>query len=229
MQSMLCYAHSLDGRPQSAWETMAEHENRVAERCSEFLARFHPDLSPWGDLLGRSHDLGKYSDEFQTYICQANRSNDDDAHQSELRGRVDHSTAAAQWIQQRCESLGKLFSYIFAGHHAGLADWDDGESHAGLRHRLQKEICDWQKNAPTPLVDLPIPAFPKLSEIGSRRLTKPVEAAFRVQFLCRMMFSGLVDADFLATEQFMSSGSSSAKTQPSVLDGSTRRSSKNSS
>lgn len=198
------YAHSLDGEPKSQWETMSEHEARVAERCSEFLARIHPELEAWGDLLGRWHDLGKYSDEFQAYISNANISIDDDVHEGELQGRVDHSTAAAQWVAQRCQGVGRLFSYVFAGHHAGLADWDNGESHSGLRHRLKKAVCDWSENAPKDLVDLPIPVFPRLADFGSHRPLDPYQAAFRVQFLCRMIFSCLVDGDFLATERFMS-------------------------
>lgn len=195
------YAHSLEGRPKSEWETMAAHEERVAKRCREFLTRIHPDLGSWGDLLGRWHDLGKYSSEFQAYISHAN---DDDVHHGEVSGRVDHSTAAAQWVIDRCPRYGRLLAYVLAGHHAGLADWDDGESHSGLRHRLKKLVPDWRKNAPDELVELQIPMFPKLGEMGGGPLTTPVQAAFRVQLVCRMIFSCLVDADFLATEQFMS-------------------------
>lgn len=49
------YAHSLQDRPVEDWETMQQHEDRVAQRCSQFLERINPELNAWGDLLGRWH------------------------------------------------------------------------------------------------------------------------------------------------------------------------------
>jgi len=51
------YAHTLDGRPETDWELLSDHEQNVAKLCSEFLSRIHPDLAPWGEVLGRWHDL----------------------------------------------------------------------------------------------------------------------------------------------------------------------------
>jgi len=55
------------------------------------------------ELIGLLHDLGKYSDEFQTYIKSAVGLLDQDADEeavdaNELKGKVDHSTAGAQWV-----------------------------------------------------------------------------------------------------------------------------------
>ena len=66
------YAHSLEGQPASKWETMQQHEELVAKYCREFLQRIDPSLGAWGELLGRWHDLGKYSEAFQNYIKAAN-------------------------------------------------------------------------------------------------------------------------------------------------------------
>lgn len=56
------FAHTMPGETATdAWETLAQHEQQVALRCSEFLARIDPQLAPWGDILGRWHDIGKYS------------------------------------------------------------------------------------------------------------------------------------------------------------------------
>ena len=62
---MTHYAHSLPDQPTSKWETMREHENLVAKYCRKFLERIDPALTPWGDLLGKWHDLGKYHPDFQ--------------------------------------------------------------------------------------------------------------------------------------------------------------------
>ncbi len=197
------YAHSLENQPPEKWETMAQHEERVATRCARFLKRIHPDLEAWGDLLGRWHDLGKYSDAFQSYILAANKSADQtvDPHQAEVKGRVDHSTAAAKLAVELFELPGHLLAYCFAGHHAGLPDWDDGQSQSGLKLRLQKEVPDWRGNAPPELVDREFPPMPRFQTVGKHEHDV---AAFRVAFWIRMIFSAFVDADFLATESFMS-------------------------
>jgi CRISPR-associated endonuclease/helicase Cas3 len=54
-------------------------------------------------LIGLLHDLGKYSSEFQNYIKSAVGLLDQDADEEavdakEQKGKVDHSTAGAQWI-----------------------------------------------------------------------------------------------------------------------------------
>ena len=51
----------LDEPDPSNRETMREHEVRLAALCAKFLKRIHPDLESWGELLGRWHDIGKYS------------------------------------------------------------------------------------------------------------------------------------------------------------------------
>ena len=196
------YAHSLDGQPKERWETMHQHEELVAKYCSRFLERIDPTLKPWGELLGRWHDLGKYSERFQIYIACENQPEGEknDAHRAEVRGSIDHSTAAAQLaVQKFGAQKGNLFSYCFAGHHAGLPDWDDGKSQSGLKQRLKKELPDWEANAPPELAGIKFPGMPKFEQPKSN-----AQAAFRVAFWIRMVFSTLVDADYLATESFMS-------------------------
>ena len=214
------YAHSLQDHPPEKWEQMHEHEQLVAEHCSEFLRRISPSLKSWGNLLGRWHDLGKYSREFQTYLHKSNGLLDklDDAHRADVAGKVDHSSAAAQHAIEMYGLRGRVVAYAFAGHHAGLPDWDDGSSQKGLRQRLEKEIRDFKSNAPDKLCKLPLPAlpdFPRLDQddhVASR-------SAFRVAFWIRMIFSGLVDADFLATESFMSPDRKAQRTENTISIG----------
>ena len=194
-------AHTLEDHDPEHWESMEQHESRVAGLCREFLRRVDPALEPWGDLLGRWHDLGKYSNEFQSFIHAANDQLSElpDIHRAEVLGKVDHSTAAAQWAVGSFGQIGKLLAYLFAGHHTGLPDWDDGHSQSGLRQRLKKEIPCWSSNAPNELKNTNAPKMRPFA-----RTDDPEVAAFRVAFLMRMLFSTLVDADFLATESFMS-------------------------
>ncbi|WP_202907569.1 CRISPR-associated helicase Cas3' [Mariniblastus fucicola] len=189
---------------------MQQHEDLVAEYCARFLKRIDPSLEAWGELLGKWHDLGKYSERFQNYIAAANHAGyegDSDGHRAEVRGSVDHSTAAAKLaVRKFGDARGRLLSYSFAGHHAGLPDWDDGKSQSGLKQRLHKEIADWQSNAPSSLVDFEFPGMPQFKKPKNRS-----HAAFRVAFWIRIVFSALVDADFLATESFMSPGKSAQR------------------
>ncbi len=108
------YAHSVEGQPDTNWQSMADHAWQVAA-----LARKHADkfgAAALGEVAGLLHDLGKYSDEFQRKLHGANI-------------RVDHSTVGARVAAQRfarCEPLGQLLAYVIAGHHAGLANGAGG-------------------------------------------------------------------------------------------------------
>lgn len=195
------FAHTIKDHDPSDWESMEKHETQVAQLCEAFLHRINPDLRLWGSLLGQWHDLGKYSNEFQTYLYAANERLADlpDIHRAEVSGKIDHSTAAAQWAVKSFGKIGQLLAYVFAGHHAGLPDWDDGCSQSGLRQRLKKQIHDWSANAPPELTEIAFPPMPVFAKPSDHEI-----AAFRVSFFIRMIFSALVDADYLATESFMS-------------------------
>ena len=175
-------------------ETLPEHLGRVASLATGFGAKFRSD--EWARLAGLWHDLGKYSPEFQAYLRSANEL---EANLKTASRRVDHSTAGAQHAVARCSgSIGRLLAYCIAGHHGGLPDAraaDGGMS--GLDDRLKKEVPSIAA-APSSLLDQAVPHIPSL-DFGSTRS----ERAFALSVFCRMLFSCLVDADYLATEQFM--------------------------
>ena len=109
-------------------------------------------------------------------------------------GRIDHSTAGAQHAVSRIGILGHLLAYAIAGHHSGLLDGRGPGS--CLEVRLAKAVEPWS-HAPNAVVvapELTLPDFVKRA-LGSRD-------AFSVAFFVRMVFSCLVDADFLDTAQF---------------------------
>jgi CRISPR-associated endonuclease/helicase Cas3 len=196
------YAHTLPPpKTQADWEPLYDHLRRVAEGDSEALtgaARFAEPFGgqEWARLLGWWHDLGKYSEAFQDYLsANGTPSTGDDGHSAAVGGgRVDHSTAGAQHAA-RLGQLGRLLAYCIAGHHAGLPDAEAGD--AGLSARLRKPIEPFAA-APVELLSRPLPLPPKLRLVGGQH-----RAAFAVAFFTRMLFSCLVDADFLATEWFV--------------------------
>lgn len=96
-----------------------------------------------GYIIGLLHDLGKYSKEFQRYIKAIENDSkknlnslqydeDEEAYDHKTqKGKIDHSTAGAQWIWQALskygqsgqgELCGQILSLSIASHHSGLID-----------------------------------------------------------------------------------------------------------
>ncbi len=187
------YAHTIAGESTQTWEPLEKHLAEVARMAAQFASGF--GAADWGYILGRCHDLGKYSEEFQHYLL-ATRDPDAGAGDS-LHGRVDHSTFGARFVADRIgKQKGQLLAYCIAGHHAGLADGtsdEEGGQQATLKWRLQ------QKNIPdviAPDLELGIP------QLSLKLVPDKEQAAFQIAFFARMIFSCLVDADRLATEAF---------------------------
>lgn len=186
---MAKYAHSLEDRPEADWEPLAHHLSAVGDRAAGFAAPF--GASTLALAMGLLHDIGKCSAAYQAYI---------------RKGRIpggpkgpDHSSAGAK---QSCaiygKGLGRLMAFGIAGHHSGLMD-GDGHGASDLNGRLTKDLephDDWCDH----VIGLPesaalIAATPKLN-------VNAIDKAFSYAFLPRMLFSALVDADFLETESF---------------------------
>lgn len=178
--------------PDGQWieHFLAEHLLAVAELAAGFASAFNSQ--DWAHLSGLWHDLGKFREKFQKYIKSVS-GYDAEAHIEGAPGRVDHSTAGAIHAIEKLGPHGRIIAYLIAGHHAGLPDWN-GEA-ASLFQRLEDGkakgyLQEALLAAPdAALLDQPRPA--SLPPQGSLALW------------IRMLFSCLVDADFLDTETFM--------------------------
>lgn len=140
------------------------------------------DAAILAEIAGLLHDVGKYTEAF--------------AKRLEGGKRVDHATAGARIAIKKWGHFGKLLAFIIAGHHAGLANGiDAGENRSTLDDRLKKTIPEpdeiWMEEIALPS-HLLFPSFEP---------TKDFEG-FQCAFLVRMLFSCLVDADYLDTEAF---------------------------
>ena len=198
----LRFAHSNPAFPNdlSCWEPLVGedgHLEAVSRHCQRFAGRtFHqlPELLTLAEVSARWHDLGKFSKAFQRYLRIAGG----DVHNGEVCGRVDHSSAGAQYAMKKLPPpLNAMVAYVIAGHHAGLYDGIRTQG-TSLMARLQKKgLPPWQEAVPKALLEAPTVAMPKLNA------DKRADIAFQLGFATRMLFSCLVDADFLATEAFM--------------------------
>ncbi len=171
-----------------------EHLRGVAYLAGKFSKQF--DSDDWASLAGLWHDLGKYSSEFQRYIKTVS-GYDAEAHIEGKAGRVDHSTAGAIHAIRQFGAHGRILAYLIAGHHAGLPDWNAAETGGkALSIRLGPE----QNH----LLDrIPSQTIPPGILTQSKPTTKPQGGAEGLHLWLRMLFSCLVDADFLDTEAFM--------------------------
>jgi len=174
------FAHSTKNSSQDDWEMLLEHLEGVADlsgkNSSEFAAR------DWGIATGLLHDLGKSKPGFQAYLRGE-------------RGSDPHSGEGARYAQEYLAGAGKLLAYCIAGHHAGLPNGlapVTGKPATPLQERLQKvELLDLPDGIALPILKPPAPL--------GRPLANP---NFSLHFFTRMLFSALVDADFLETEKF---------------------------
>ena len=186
---------ALDG--QWVIHTLEEHLEGVAKRAEVFATLFGG--GDWAALAGFWHDLGKYLDDFQRRI-KIVTGYDPDAHMEGRAGKVDHSIIGAILAVEKFEVLGRVIAYIVAGHHAGLPDWEKDEaSGRALRGRMAENkvrMADLPDDIPDEILNLTRPTSPLLG--GKEGFALWV----------RMLFSCLVDADRLDTEEFMDEGKS---------------------
>jgi len=187
------YAHSLEGKPLKEWQRLEEHLQNVAKLAREFAEPF--GAGDWAYIAGLLHDIGKFSQEFQNMLIKTADNNTNTEIKS---GHPDHSTAGAQKANKLyANGFGKLLSYAIAGHHCGLLDGKSNE--ACLADRLKKVIPDYSSslnNLHNFITN--IESLPFITAKGNNK-----RIAFQLQLFIRMIFSCLIDADFLDTEAFM--------------------------
>jgi CRISPR-associated endonuclease/helicase Cas3 len=186
-------------------QLLVEHLLGVAALAHEFAAPF--GASGLAFLAGIWHDLGKFAADWQAYIRDAigmNRLDVEDAHlEEENRGRrgPDHSAAGALHAIEKLGPTGHVLAQLIAAHHAGLYDsialkdrLDQPRTIARLDAAKNEHIPDDILNAHRshqPTFDL-----------------APASDASRCAYALwlRMLFSALIDADRINSEEFGDGG-----------------------
>ena len=167
---------------------LRDHLISTADIAKKMASEFN--CGDWAYIAGLWHDLGKYSLQFQKYICNACG---DEAHLEGKPGKVDHSSSGALYAKECFNQTGHILAYLIAGHHAGLPDWEaDTSGRASLSQRLQRtELLENIRNVNIPhdILSLKPP---------NEHPPRGADPALWI----RLLFSCVVDADFLDTEAF---------------------------
>ena len=185
------YAHTPPPDDKDRWHPLVDHLTSVAKKAREFAEPFDGgDLAYW---LGLWHDLGKFNPEFQKYLrrCVADPN---------AKGHgPDHKDAGATLAAQY---LGQLAMPIH-GHHGGLKSLTDLKNLVRGQHtdsviaqvleRARQELPGLAPSRPPE-----IPKFAEKDEVSAELFT-------------RLLFSALVDADYLDTEAHFNQGQGSQR------------------
>ena len=185
------YAHSAQDKlgnllPYEHWQTLQSHASNVGNLAAAFAQNFGADEI--ARYTGQLHDLGKYSLPFQKRLKGEAKS-------------VDHATAGAKIAVERWGNvIGKLMAFCIAGHHAGLANGNgEGDNRRTLKDRLALKF-----GADIPALDN---LWQQEIKLPQNLSAPPLKADahhpfFSYAFFTRMLYSCLVDADYLDTEAF---------------------------
>ena len=181
--------------PKGEWHSLQEHLQGVCQRAGRFAEAFGaPNLSK---ALAYLHDLGKARAAFQDYLNAV-------ASGKRVAGEP-HAIwgAVVAYLALRKREGWEALALPVMGHHAGLPE--RGEASSKLEEALRE-----QKGA----LEEVLTALKSMGQMATLQdhLQKALEELqakvqgdpYRLEFLIRMAFSTLVDADYLDTEAHFS-------------------------
>lgn len=158
------------------FQSNEEHQQGVAKMAAEFADAF--GMKEYGELLGLLHDKGKEQESFQQHIKK------ESGFQPNIKvsGNYNHAYVGALLLKKHFSRVALLLTNCIAGHHRGL--YDAGDEKELLKNQIPQDVTD-----EVPQIDIQLPQI-KLEVADLHHLE-------------RMLFSCLVDADYLDTENFM--------------------------
>ncbi|HHT63343.1 MAG TPA: CRISPR-associated endonuclease Cas3'' [Clostridia bacterium] len=174
---------------------LSEHLAGTAKLSETFAEKFRSGV--WGKAAGLAHDAGKGRPLWQRYLKQKNGYFDEEAHLEGKSGKIPHAIHGAELVETLYgKHIGRILAYCIAGHHAGLPDWStaEGEGRASLQYQKTqvKDVADIDSS----VVECIRTAKPSLPPWK-------FENGLDIALWVRMLYSSLVDADFLDTEKYM--------------------------
>lgn len=212
-----------------AKQSLESHLQDVSAIAGELAAKI--GMREAGQLLGIMHDFGKYSKQFQDYIGSAtgilNSDIDDDFVDADaLKGKIDHSSAGAQWVWNTLkiygaagqgELCGQILALCIASHHSGLIDCLKPEGKNGFDQRMSKDDSETNLReciekadkiilekasgfANQDLLRLMLKQIVKIHQ--NHRSSDKLIPCFHLGLWARFLFSCLIDADRINSADF---------------------------
>ena len=212
-------------------QTVQQHLIEVSRSCRCLAEKINARDA--GELIGLVHDFGKYSQQFQAYLQSAtgmlNPDVDDEFVDFEvLKGKIDHSSAGAQWVWEKFRRygpqgklVGQILALCLASHHSGLIDClkpegrngfiarvnkDDEKTHLKeCEHVADNEILEKINSLATKTLiqDCSLQIF---QLVDPQRKQSEIVNQFKVGLWTRYLFSCLIDADRINSADFENPG-----------------------
>ncbi len=175
---IISHIKQLNGNQEWIPQSNEEHSNNVATLAERFASKF--GFGQIGKILGLLHDKGKEQKAFQDHIKSSS------GYDSTLKDvRVEHAYVGALLSRKQFPQFDSIIGPEIYGHHSGLHDYNEYEE------VLNREI-------PNDVDDMPIDINFQIP-LGMSNIKEAADC----HNLIRVLFSCLVDADYLDTEAFM--------------------------
>lgn len=194
---LIAHVRQNDDSTWAAPHNLSAHLEGTAKRAEVYTAKFNS--GDWGKAAGLAHDAGKGRFAWQRYLqLKSGYGYDEEAHLEGKRGKLPHAIHGAKLVENLFgKGFGRFLAYCIAGHHAGLPNWSGSEGTGrGSLQFQQSQVRDMET------IDSHI--------VDNIRLAKPTyhppwifDKGIDVSLWIRMLYSSLVDADFLDTEAYM--------------------------
>ncbi|MCF6237017.1 MAG: CRISPR-associated endonuclease Cas3'' [Gammaproteobacteria bacterium] len=204
-------------------QLLVKHLAEVGEIAAQLASKI--GVSDVGTLVGLLHDMGKFSADFQSYIGSATGKikfgEENYVDFDGLKGKIDHSSAGAQWAWKACQKwgpqgqlIGQILALCIASHHSGLIDCLKPEGENSFSVRMGKPDDKTHKNES--LNSAPEEYVKKLEALLNKELIQNVFGrlktvsqapnksirSFNIGFFTRLLFSCLIDADRMNSADF---------------------------
>lgn len=167
--------------PKTKWHLLPKHLEDTARRAGIHAEAF--GCAELGQILGYMHDYGKATPQFIKRL-EGSRQN------------VDHKTAGTVLAANHYPfPYGMILAYAIYGHHGGLPNFfSSGDTSLSLDNALKNTGATVNPDFQPTLPSLSLQLIPKCKRSNFPGLS--------FSLFIRMLYSSLIDADYLDTEQY---------------------------